>query len=209
METLQNLGRMLVAALLLAVIVLPTAAMAGEPEDAPLSDVPGAYEPALRAAAEGLGLSYDELTSASEDELQTLLCDKLDETPTDQIVAEARAALDEAPEEELAELSDAERAQLIANLPAIIAQVESQYCQDGGEDTATGGDEAGDDETDAGAGASGDDTASASDIPVPTRVDTGGGGAGDAGMVPVAFGALFAALFGLVGVGVTLRRSTG
>jgi hypothetical protein len=196
---------MLVAALLLVVIVLPTAAMAGEPEDAPLSDVPGAYEPALRAAAEGLGLSYDELTSASEDELQTLLCDTLDGTSTDQIVAQAKAAMDEAPEEELAELSDAERAQLIANLPAIIAQVESQYCDD---DAAAGGDEADDDETDADAGASGDDAASDGDIPVPTRVDTGGGGTGDAGMVPVAFGALFATLFGLVGVGVTVRLAT-
>jgi len=196
-DTLQNLGRMLVAALLLLAVVLPTAAVAGEPDESPLSEVPGAYEPALRAAAEGLGLSYDELMSASEDELQAMLCDELDATPTDEIVAQARVALDEAPE--LAELGDAEREQLIEDLPAIIAQVESQYCDDG----AT----TGDDEADGAAGA--DDAASDGDIPVPTRVDTGGGGAGGAGVVPVAFGALFAALFGLVGVGVTARRPTG
>jgi len=187
-DTLQNLGRMLVAALLLLAVVLPTAAVAGEPDESPLSEVPGAYEPALRAAAEGLGLSYDELMSASEDELQAMLCDELDATPTDEIVAQARAALDEAPE--LAELGDAEREQLIEDLPTIIAQVESRYCDDG----ATTGD---------------DEAASDGDIPVPTRVDTGGGGAGGAGVVPVAFGALFAALFGLVGVGVTARRPTG
>lgn len=193
---------MLAAALLVLVIVLPTAAVAQESGEAPLSDVPKQYEPALRAAADGLGLSYDELTSASEEELQTMLCGELADTPTDQIVAQARTALKEAPADELAELSDAERKQLIANLPAIIAQVESQYCDD---DAATSGDVEDDDAT-----ASGDDASSEDDgeIPVPTRIDTGGGGAGGAGMVPAAFGALFAALFGLVGVGVT-RRSTG
>lgn len=196
---MQNLGRMLAAALLVLVIVLPTAAVAQESGDAPLSDVPQQYEPALRAAADGLGLSYDELTSASEEELQTMLCGELADTPTDQIVAQARTALEEAPADELAELSDAERQQLIANLPAIIAQVESQYC----DDAATSGDAEDD------AAASGDDASSDDgEIPVPTRVDTGGGGAGGAGTVPAAFGALFAALFGLVGVGVT-RRSTG
>jgi hypothetical protein len=209
-EKLQNLGRMLVLALLVLTVVLPTAAVAGERDDAPLSDVPSEYVPALRAAAEGLGLSYDELTSASEDELQALLCDKLDQTSTDEIVAQARAALDEAPEEELAQLSDAEREQLMEDLPAIIGQVESRYCDD---DAGTSGDDTSgddvDDTDDTDAGTSDDDASLDGDIPVPTRVDTGGGGAGGAGTVPVAFGALFAALFGLVGVGVTNRRSTG
>lgn len=214
METLRNLGRMLVAGLLVLMVALPTSASASGPDDAPLSDVPSAYVPALRAAAEGLGLSYDELTSASEDELRTLLCDKLDEMPTDAVVAQARAALREAPEAELAELSDAERRALIADLPAILAQVESRYC-DGDGDATTGGDgsdggdaAAGDDGATGDAGASGEAT-SGGDIPVPTRVDTGGGGAGGAGPVPAAFGALFAALFGLVGLGVTGRRPTG
>ena len=210
METLQNLGRMLVAALLVLMVVLPTAAVGGEPSDAPLSDVPGEYVPALRAAADGLGLSYDELTSASEDELQALLCDKLDETSTDEIVAQARAALDKAPEEELAQFSDAEREHLTKNLPSLIGQVESRYCD--GDAGTSGDDTSGDgvDETnDTNAGTSDDGGSSDGDIPVPTRVDTGGGGAGGVGTVPVAFGALFAALFGLVGVGVTTRRPTG
>lgn len=196
---------MLAAALLVLTVLLPTVAAAQESDDAPLSDVPSQYVPALRAAAQGLGLSYDELTSASEDELQELLCSKLDETPTDEIVAEARKALDEAPDDELAELSDAERRQLEANLPVIIAQIESQYCDaatTSGDDAATSGDET------AGGDTSTDDASEDGDIPVPTRIDTGGGGTGGTGMVPVAFGTLFAALFGLVGVGVTGRRST-
>ena len=214
METLQNLGRMLVAALMVLTVVLPTAAAAGEPEKRPLSDVPSEYAPALRAVAEGLGLSYDELTSASKDELQTLLCDTLDETSTDEIVARARAALDDAPDEELAKLGDAEREQLMAKLPAIIERVASRYCDD---DDAKKDDAKKDDADDDAKKDDGDDDAkkddgddvASGDIPVPTRVDTGGGGAGGAGMVPAAFGALFAALFGLVGVGVTGRRSTG
>lgn len=219
MEKLQNLGRMLVAALLVLTVVLPTAAMATGPDDAPLSDVPSEYVPALRAAADGLGLSYDELTAASKDELQTLLCDTLEETSTDEIVAQARAALDEAPEEELAELTDAERKQLIANLPAIIGQIESQYCDgDGGTSDDDSDDVDVDTHDDAGSSADDDtsadddsssDASSDGDIPVPTRVDTGGGGAGDAGSIPAAFGALFATLFGLVGVGVTRKRAAG
>ena len=218
METLQNLGRMLVAALMVLTVVLPTAAAAGEPEKRPLSDVPSEYAPALRAVAEGLGLSYDELTSASKDELQTLLCDTLDETSTDEIVARARAALDDAPDEELAKLGDAEREQLMAKLPAIIERVASRYCDDDDAKKDDADDDAKKDDADDDAKKDdadddtrkddGDDVASG-DIPVPTRVDTGGGGAGGAGMVPAAFGALFAALFGLVGVGVTGRRSTG
>jgi hypothetical protein len=193
-----NLGRTLVAALLALTVLVPTAAVAGEAGDPPLSDVPSEYVPALRAAADGLGLSYDELTSASEDELKTLLCDELDTMSTQEVVAQARAALEKAPEEEV---GDAEREQLMANLPMIIEQVASEYCD--------GDDVKGDDVTDEDITSDvDDDVTSDDDVPVPTHVDTGGGGAGGAGMVPAAFGALFAGLFGLVGVGIT-RRSTG
>jgi hypothetical protein len=189
--TVTNLGRVLVAALLVLTAMVPAAALAQEASDEPLSDVPSTYEPALRAAAEGLGLSYDELTAASEEELQSVLCAKFDELSTEDIVAQARAALAEASDGALAGLSDDERTQLEANLPTIIGQVESEYCAAGG---SSSGDARAEERT-------------TGDIPVPNRVDTGGGGAGGAGAVPMAFGLLFATLFGLVGIGVTGRRS--
>jgi hypothetical protein len=235
--TLQKLGRMLVAALLVLTVVLPTAAAAGESEK---TNVPSEYAAALRVVAEGLGVSYEELTSASKHELQTLLCDKLDKMSTDEIVAKAREALDEVPEEEL---GDAEREQLMEKLPAIVERLGSRYCdgydrrkdrddrrKDRGDDRRDDDDakkdeDAKDDDAekdevddvkdddvkddDVKDDDVKDDDVKDDDIPVPTRVDTGGGGAGGTGMVPAAFGALFAALFGLVGVGITGRRSTG
>jgi hypothetical protein len=81
------------------------------------------------------------------------------------------------------QLSDAERAQLDENLPAIVEQIESEFC------------------------AAGDAPRKVGDVPVPERVNTGGGGADDDRTLPLAFGGLFAALFGAVGITVTGRRS--
>lgn len=210
--------------LLLAALMLPAAALAQEADGPPLADVPAAYEPALQLAAQQLGLSYDELRSASREELQQTLCAALDRTTHEQVVADARAALDSATDEQLAALSASERQRLHTNLPAIVAAVDREYCDeaatgDDGEATPSGGADAADavDETgatpDADEGATGDageadDDAvtTVDDIPVPNRVDTGGGGAGDGQQLPAAFGALFATLFGALGVAATARR---
>lgn len=175
--TLNRLGRMLAAVLLVMAVAVPGVAAADESDDAPLSELPSEYEPALDAAADQLGVAPEELKSASREELTALLCDKLDETSPDELAAEVSEALDEAPEE----LSEEQRAELERRLPALISQLETEYC----------------------ASDEGDD---ADEIPVPSRIDTGGGGAATGAAMPLAFGALFAALFGLFGVGAVGRR---
>lgn len=186
---------MLAVALLALTVAVPSVAAAEESDDAPLSEVPAKYQAVIEVAAQELGVSASELQSASRQELQDLLCSKLDSTPTDELVADVKQALEEAPPAALADTSDAELAQLEAQLPTIIAQIEDQYCdgadEEAGADEAAGG--AGTDESDSG-------------IPTPSRIDTGGGGAAAAGGAPFAFGGLFAALFGLFGIGLMGRR---
>ena len=177
---------MLVAASLVLMVFAPGVAAAGESDDSPLSKVPEQYQPMVDVAAEELGVSSEELRSASRDELQSLVCDQLESRSTQQLVADVQAALASSPPKEYRELSDAEREQLAEQLPTIIGQLEGEYCETS---TAESTDDSDDDE-----------------IPTPSRVDTGGGGAAEAGGAPVLFGALFAALFGLFGVGVTARR---
>lgn len=184
-----RLGRVLVAASLVLMVSAPGVAAAGESDDSPLSKVPEQYQPMVEVAAEELGVSPEELRSASRDELQSLVCSELESRSTSQLVADVEAALESSPPKEYQELSEAERGQLVEQLPAIIGQLEGEYCETG---AAGSSDDSGDDE-----------------IPVPTRVDTGGGGAAAAGGAPAVFGAVFAALFGLFGVGVTARRRDG
>lgn len=209
-ETLIRLGRMLAVALLLTAL-MSGVALAGESDDHPLADLPKEYAPALDAAASQLGLTSADLTSASRDELESLLCSKLETSSTDEIAAAAKQALADAPEEQLKDLSDAQRAQLEARLPSIIAELEAEYCttsataddDDGDSDGADDGDH---DDDGSSAGSDSGTTTSESGIPAPTRVDTGGGGAADGLLVPAVFGGLFAALFGLFGVGVMRRQ---
>lgn len=168
-------------------VAAPGVAAAGESDDSPLSKVPEQYQPIVDVAAEELGVSADELRSASRDELQSLVCAELESRSTSDLVADVEAALEASPPKEYRELSDAQREQLVQQLPTLIGQLEGEYCETSASDDA--------------ADADADD-----DIPVPTRVDTGGGGAATAAGAPALFGAVFAALFGLFGVGVTARR---
>jgi hypothetical protein len=177
---------MLIAASLLLMVVAPGVAAASE-GDAPLSEVPERYQPMVEAAAEELGVPADELRSASRDDLQALVCDELESRSTSGLVADVEAALEAAPPKEYRKLSEAEREQLVSQLPTLIGQLEGEYC----ETSADASTDDGDDED---------------EIETPTRVDTGGGGAAGAAGAPVAFGAVFAALFGLFGVAVTGRR---
>ncbi|MBW3604823.1 MAG: hypothetical protein KY460_07930 [Actinobacteria bacterium] len=198
-----RLGRMLAVTLLLTAL-MSGVALAGESDDHPLADLPKEYAPALDAAASQLGVSSADLTSASRDELESLLCSKLEKSSAEEIAAGAKQALADAPEEQLKDLSEAQRAQLEARLPSIIAELESEYCA-----TSATADDHGDSDSDDDGSSAGSDsgtTTSESGIPVPTRVDTGGGGAADGLLVPAAFGGLFAALFGLFGVGMMRRQ---
>ncbi|HEX6255747.1 MAG TPA: hypothetical protein VFZ70_08035 [Euzebyales bacterium] len=182
MDTLRAQGRTLIVATLLVALLVPTAALAQD-AGTPLSQVPDEYEPALRLVADELGVSYDDLATASAGELQGALCTQLDATSTDELVADTRTALAQVPDSQLQALSDAERARLDENLPGIIARIETEYCAGAGEAPRKVG-----------------------DVPVPERVDTGGGGTGDDAALPLAFGALFATLFGAVGITLTGRR---
>ncbi|CAN5912727.1 hypothetical protein BH23ACT10_BH23ACT10_09230 [soil metagenome] len=198
-----RLGRLIAVALLLTALI-PGVAFAGESDDNPLAGLPDQYEPAVDAAASQLGVSAEELTSASRDELESLLCSKLDESSVEEIAAGAKEALADAPDKDLEKLSADQRAQLEARLPSMIRELEAEYCAtsntvDDDDDAAADGSSDSDSDSDA---------TSESGIPVPNRVDTGGGGAADGPLVPLAFGALFAGLFGLFGVGVTRRQTT-
>lgn len=236
-----RLGRTFAVALLLMAL-MPGMALAGESDDHPLASLPSEYAPALEAAAAQLGVSSEQLTSASGEELESLLCSKLDQSSVNQFAARATAALNDASLKDVENLSAAQHAQLEARLPSLIRELEAKYCT-----TAAGGDgvrtdvaagsgadasgSAGSASGDAGSGgsaaaASGSGgsgsaasgsadsasggaaagTTSDSGIPVPNRVDTGGGGAADGQLLPLAFGGLFAALFGLFGVGVMRRQ---
>lgn len=188
---LNRIGRMLAAALLVMALAVPGVAAADESEEAPLSEMPAEYEQVLDAAAAALGVTPEELKSASRDELATLLCDKLDATSPEQLAAEAQDVLEQG--DGLEQLSEAERAQLEGQLPTLISQLESEYC-------------ASDDSDDSADDTGSDDDADDDAIPVPSRIDTGGGGAAAGGAMPLAFGALFAALFGLFGIGAVGRR---
>jgi hypothetical protein len=182
-DTLRDRSRLCIVAALLVALLLPTAALAQD-ADAPLSQVPDEYVPALRLVAGELGLSYDELATASADELRSALCTQLDATSDEQLVAETRAALADVPDSQLQALSDAERVQLDENLPRIITGIRTDYCAPAADAAKKVG-----------------------DVPVPQRVETGGGGAGDADRaLPLVFGALFGALFGAVGITLTGRR---
>lgn len=195
-----RLGRLIAVALLLTALI-PGVAFAGESDDNPLAGLPSQYEPAVDAAAAQLGVSAEELTSASRDELESLLCSKLDESSAEEIAAGAKEALANAPEEDLKKLSADQRAQLEARLPSLIKELEAEYCTTS--NTVDDDDDAAAD----GSGSDSDATTSESGIPVPNRVDTGGGGAADAPLVPLVFGGLFAGLFGLFGVGLTRRQT--
>ncbi len=172
-------------------VFAPGVAAAEESDDSPLSKVPDQYQPIVDVAAEELGVPADELRSASRDELQSLVCAELESRSTSDLVADVEAALEASPPKEYRELSDAQREQLVHQLPTLIGQLEGEYCETSASDDAD--DDHADDHAD-------------DDIPVPTRVDTGGGGAATAAGAPALFGAVFAALFGLFGVGVTARR---
>lgn len=218
-----RLGRMFAVALLLSAL-MPGIALAGPSDERPLAELPSEYAPALDAAAKQLGVSADKLTSASGDELETLLCSKLDESSAEEIAAGAKEALANAPESELKKLNAGQRAQLAARLPSFIMELEAKYCttsngaggaSGGGGDAAAGaGDSGGSESGSEGSGSEGSGSASSgsgatttdSGIPVPNRVDTGGGGAADGALVPLVFGGLFASLFGLFGVGLVRRQ---
>jgi hypothetical protein len=183
-DTLRDQGRAFIVVALLVALLLPTAALAQD-AGAPLSQVPDEYEPVLRIVADELGLAYDELAAASPDEFRGALCAEFDATSTDQLVADTRAALSQVPDGQLAALSEAERAQLDENLPTIIARIETDYCAPAADAARKVG-----------------------GVPVPEHVETGGGGTGDDGALPLAFAALFATLFGAVGITLTGRRTT-
>jgi hypothetical protein len=178
---------MLAAVLLVLAVMVPGVAAATS--DNPLSKVPPEYEPAIEAAADELGVSLDELKNASRDELQELICTELADVSKDDLTARVQNALSEVPEEQLAELSDAERKQLEAQLPALVGQLKSA-CEARGVDDAEAANDEADDEA-----------------PVPDRVESGGGGLTDAGAtVPLAFGGIFAALFGVFGIATIGKR---
>lgn len=228
-----RLGRMIAAAAVALTLAMPGAAAAQEASERPLADLPDDLAPAVRAIAQEFGLSYEQLVNASDEQLEEVLCAEVDAVSPKQIATQAGAALDDAD----STLSDAERERLIAQLPAIIADLEAEYCttatttaEERGQASGDGADGSNDDaaatnDDDAsgagdgdGDGSSGDD-AGAQDgadagatnedgIPLPTRVDTGAGGPTDADRAaPLAFGALFAVFFGMVGVGVTRRQT--
>lgn len=203
-----RLGRLLAVALLLTALI-PGLALAAESDDHPLAGLPKEYKPVVAAAASQLGVSADELESASDSELESLLCSKLKESSVEEIAAGAKKALADAPKKDLKHLSDAQRSQLEARLPGLIRELEAKYCTTATttSDTTDSDDEGGatHSDSDEASGSTGS-TTSESGIPVPNRVDTGGGGAADGVTVPVAFGALFASLFGLFGVGVMRRQ---
>jgi hypothetical protein len=188
---------MLVAASLVLMVFAPGSAVAGESDDSPLSKVPEQYQPMVDVAAEELGVSSEDLESASPGDLRSLVCAELESRSTSQLVADVQAALEASPPKEYQDLSEAEREQLEQQLPTLIGQIEGEYCETSAAGSSDDSDA--DDGSDAGDDRDGE-------IPVPTRVDTGGGGAAAAGGAPVLFGVLFAALFGLFGVGVTARR---
>jgi hypothetical protein len=183
---------MLAAALLVLAVMVPGTAAAAN--DNPLSNVPEQYDPAIAAAAGELGVSADELKNASRDELQKLICTELEDVSSDELTARVQNALSEVPEEQLADLSEAERAQLEARLPGLISQLKSA-CETSAVDDAEDTDaEAADDEAD-------DDAA------VPERVDAGGGGlTGSSATAPLLFGGIFAALFGMFGIATVGKR---
>lgn len=180
-------------------VAAPGVAAAGE-DDNPLADVPPEYEPALDAAAQEFGLSADQLQSASQEELESLLCAALDQYTVDEVVAKAEAALEELPDEDLDGLTPERRAHLTKQLPALMASLKTEVCADGGDATsdadATGGDDATSDD-DA-------DDASSDEIPVPTRIDTGGGGAQTPTVVVA--GLLGVVLAAMSGVAIAGRR---
>lgn len=173
---------MLAAALLALALMVPGVASAG---DNPLSDVPPEFEPAVDAAAGELGVSADELKSASKEELQKLLCGELEGESSADIAARVQQALDDAPKEQLKGLSEGELAQIKTQIPLLISQLKEACAER--EDVADA-----DDDT---------------DVPTPERVDAGAGGLTNAdGMVPVAFGGAFALLFGLFGFAIVRMR---
>ena len=229
-----RLGRTLAAAAVALTIAVPGTAAAQPPSGGPLTGLPDEFQPAARAVAEELGLSYDELTTASDDELEATLCAEVDGASPEQIAARADDALQA---DNVGHLTAAERERLQSRLPDVISELESRYCataatttadgdgdsRDGDADGSAGDDEGGTDDDadqttddadgstdgdddradDAGAGTTNDDG-----IPLPTRVDTGAGGTtGTGNAAPMAFGALFATLFGMVGIGLTRRRA--
>lgn len=197
----------MLATALLLLALLPGFALAAESDEQPLAGLPSEYGPALGAAADQLGVSADELEAASSDELESLLCSKLEESSRDELVAGAKTALASAPQPELQNLSADEQAKLEARLPSLIEELDAKYCSTAS--AADGASGAGGDSADGGSGGSGSGAATSdSGVPVPNRVDTGGGGAADGALVPLAFGGLFASLFGLLGVGVVRRRHT-
>ncbi|HSK91523.1 MAG TPA: hypothetical protein VK875_09435 [Euzebyales bacterium] len=156
--------------------------------DNPLSDVPPEFEPAVDAAAGELGVSADELKSASKEELQKLLCGKLEGESSADIAARVQQALDDAPKEQLKGLSEGELAQIKTQIPLLISQLKEACAER--EDVADT-----------------DDASDDTDVPTPERVDAGAGGLTNAdGMVPVAFGGAFALLFGLFGFAIVRMR---
>lgn len=230
-----RLGRVLAAAALVLTIVLPGAAAAQEPAERPLADIPEELVPGMRAVAEQFGLSYEQLRNASEAQLEAVLCAEADDASPQQIATRASAALDDSGSD-LSD-AERQRLQkrlpgIIADLETeYCATGAATDDRDEGSTGATGDDHngrtgEGDGATnDASEPAGGDDDGSSDDeaaqtgngsaatnsdgIPLPTRVDTGAGGAtGGDNAAPIAFGALFASLFGMVGVGLT-RRQTG
>jgi len=190
---LSRLARMFAVALMVLVVAVPTVASAQQ-SDNPLSKLPDEYEPVLDAAAGELGVSADKLQSASREELQQLLCSELEGQSNEDVLERVHAAMDEVPEEQLEGLSQAERQQLEAQLPALITQLKNA-CDDGGVSDA--------EESDGASSGDGSDD----DGSTPDRVDAGAGGVTDASAAaPIVFGGLFAGLFGLFGVAVVGRR---
>jgi hypothetical protein len=178
---------MLAVALMALVAMVPGVAAAGE-SDNPLSKVPEQYEPVLEAAAGELGVSVDKLKSASKEDLQKLLCSELEGESAADVSARVKAAMEDVPADELEGLSEIERQQIEAQLPALVSQLKEACEESGVSDT---------EETD-----DSDD-----DVPVPDRVDAGAGGiTGGTASAPLIFGGVFAALFGLFGIAVVGMR---
>jgi hypothetical protein len=181
---------MLTVVLMALTIAVPGVASAAADEN-PLSEVPPEFEPAVEAVAAELGVTADDLQSASREELQTMLCAELEGESADEAAARVKSALDDA---ELENVSEVERQAVESQLPQIISEVKKACDESAVADT---------EETDDSAEEESED-----DVPTPDRVDAGGGGVNETGVNDtLVYGGIFGTLFVLLGVAlIGMRR---
>lgn len=172
---MRRLGRILAAALLVLMVLLPGAALAAESGN-PLAELPPEYEPAVDAAAKEFGVDAEELKSASRSELEDLLCGELQALSAEEIAKKAKAAIDDLPAADREKLTPARIAQLESQLPALMVALEADLCADDDAGSDSPDDDSSTDDAAApqSAGDSGD--SGSGTIPTPNRIDTGAGG---------------------------------